>query len=362
MVSIENLLLVVSASIAGIIIFICGIITILYAINRKNSLIFLFSINWFLFSGFWFLDAAAHFFYSTLLMAIAFIPQCLGVPCIIIFLELIKKENVSPIKITVLIVIEIFLLIFAFLPGGMEIIDDYGVHSIGVFRVFQVIFLLYYSFFYLTWSYQTWKKAPLELKRLVNLLLLGSILFSIVTATMYALGSFIKLFNPIAFIIHSIGGLITIIIIWKEPKIIYILPFKAYRVLVVDTNTGVAVFKYDWAKIGEVEENIFSMVLQAIGSILDEVLKKGEVREIQMDRAVLLIQHDKKYPLASVLIASKSSKSLRYGLKLFNDRFISDFYSGSDEFYEVSRFEDAKKIVENVFDFVPEYKNESLKI
>jgi hypothetical protein len=123
---------------------------------------------------------------------------------------------------------------------------------------------------------------------------------------------------------------------------------------VVDTNAGTALFKYDWAKLTKVEENIFSMVLQAVGSILDEILKKGTVREIQMDKAILLIQHDKKYPIATVLVTSKSTKSLRYGLKTFYDQFIEEFYSGQD-LSEISRFEDAKKLVEVVFDFVPIY-------
>jgi len=128
---------------------------------------------------------------------------------------------------------------------------------------------------------------------------------------------------------------------------------------VVDTNEGIALFKYDWAELGKVEENIFSMVLQAVGSILDEILKKGEVREIQMDRAVLLIQHDKRYPIASVLVTSKSTKSLRYGLRIFNDQFISSFYTDGIDFHEVSKFKDANLLVEKIFDFVPERRKQT---
>ena len=96
------------------------------------------------------------------------------------------------------------------------------------------------------------------------------------------------------------------------------------------------------------------MVLQAVGSVLDEILKKGEVREIHMDRAVLLVQHDKRYPIASILVTSKSTKSLRYGLRTFNDQFISSFYTDGIDFHEVSKFKDASILVEKIFDFVPE--------
>ena len=97
------------------------------------------------------------------------------------------------------------------------------------------------------------------------------------------------------------------------------------------------------------------MVLQAVGSILDEILKKGEVREIKMDRAVLLIQHNKKYPVASVLVTTKSSKSLRYGLKKFNTQFIDKFESSFGGLYEVSRFKEASALVQEIFDFIPDY-------
>ena len=354
-ISFENILLVTSASAAGVLNIIGFILSFSYARRRKNRFLYLFSANWLFQSFFWGFDAASHLFYSPLLMAIAIIPQLIGVPCLFIFIDLVRRERVSSLKISVMLIIEIVLLILTFLPGGMQVIPGYGVHNVGALRIFQIIFLIYYVFTYFVWSFQTWKRAPSELKQLVNFLLFGSILFSIVTASMYFLGTFVKIFNSIGFITHSLGALFTIVVIWKEPKIIYILPFKAYRLLVIETNAGIGLFKHDWAKLSAVDENVFTMVLQAVGSILDEVLKKGEIREIKMDRAVVLIDHNKNYPVASVLVTSKSSKSLRYGLKKFNNQFIETFKSNFDGLYEVSRFKAARALVVEFFDFVPAY-------
>lgn len=362
MASLENLILILSASFAGVFVGVGGIITCIYAIKKKNRLIFLFSAMWLLYALFWFIDAAAHYYYSTILMAFAIVPQLIGVPCIIIFIELSRKERVSPAKITILFILEFVVLSVTFLlpeSENYDVIQGYGVHNKGILRIIQVIFLLYFVFQYFIWSIQTWRKAPLKFKRLVSWLLFGSTLFSIVTVLMYAIGGVIKIFNSIAFFTNGIGAFITIIVILKDPKIIYILPFKAYRILVVDTNEGIALFRYDWAEIGKVEENIFSMVLQAVGSVLDEILKKGEVREIHMDRAVLLVQHDKRYPIASILVTSKSTKSLRYGLRTFNDQFISSFYIDGIDFHEVSKFKDANILVEKIFDFVPERRKQT---
>ena len=360
MVDFDNFMLVAIASITGILVAIGGIITVIYAIRRKNRLIFLFSAMWLLYAVFWFIDAAAHYFYSIPLMSIAIIPQLIGVPCFIAFIELIKKEYVSPIKMSILVIIEaILFFITFFVQGNYEIIPEYGVHNKGILRIFQVIFLFYFVSMYFIWSYQTWRRAPVSLKRLTILLLIGSTLFSIVTALMYAIGTFIRTFNSIAFIVNGIGAFTTIIVILKDPRIIYILPFKAYRILIVDTIESVALFKHDWAKVGKLEENMFSMMLQAIGSVLDDILKKGEVHEIQMDRAVLLIHHDKTHSIASILISSKSSKSLRYGLKRFNEKFITVFHSDLNDKRKVSRFEETREIVDKVFDFVPSYKEGS---
>jgi hypothetical protein len=357
MVAFENLMLVLSASITGILVAIGGIITVIYSVKRNNRIILLFSAMWLSYAVFWFIDAVAHYSYSTYLMMLAIVPQLLGVPCIIVFTELIKKEHVSPIKISILIIIEALLFyVTFFIPGNYDIIPGYGVHNKGILRILQIIFIFYFVSLYFIWSYQTWRKAPASLKRLTTLLLIGSTLFSIATAALYALGSIIRIFNAIAFFVNGIGAFTTIIVILKDPRIILILPFKAYRILVVDTNASVALYKYDWAEVGELEEKMFSMMLQAIGNVLDDILKKGEVQEIQMDRAVLLIHHDKTCSIASILIATKSSKSLRFGLKRFNEKFISVFQTTLKGERRAGMFEETRDLVANVFDYVPSYK------
>ena len=104
-------------------------------------------------------------------------------------------------------------------------------------------------------------------------------------------------------------------VLLKEPSIIYILPFKAYRLTVFETSEGVTLIKHDWAELRSIDENVFSMLIQATRSVLNEIINKGEVRKIDLDKAVLMVQHDVKYPIVSVLVTSKSCKSLQYGLK-----------------------------------------------
>ena len=163
MESIQNLFLVISISSAGTFLGVGGIITCIYAIKRKNGLIILFSAMWLFTALNLFIAAAAHFFYSTFLMTLMIIPQLIGVPCIIIFIELSRKERVSPVKISILFIIEIMLLSVTFLlpeSENFEVIQGYGVHNKGILRIVQVIFLLYFVIQYFLWSLQTWRKSP----------------------------------------------------------------------------------------------------------------------------------------------------------------------------------------------------------
>jgi len=145
MISFDNMLLVTSASLAGVLNIIGFLLSFSYAKKRKNRLVYLFSANWLFQSFFWALDAASHLFYSPLLMALAIIPQTIGVPCLFIFIDLIKKERVSSVKITIVLLIEIILLYLTFIPGGMLILPGYGVHIVGALRIIQIIFLFYYG-------------------------------------------------------------------------------------------------------------------------------------------------------------------------------------------------------------------------
>lgn len=362
----ENLLLGITTVIAATLSLVNGILTFLYARRRKNRVILIFSTNWFLQALFWSLDATAHLTYTPLIMAIAFIPHTIGVLCLFIYIELIEKENVSAIRISILVIVELLFLLFAFLPlfntsflPGMEVKIGYGVHIVGLCRIFQIVFLIMYVLFYFSWSYKTWRKSPTELRQKATLLLLGSALFSIVTVLMYVIGSIpnLRIFNPLGFVVHGIGALITVVVIWQEPKLIYVLRFKAYRIIVLETGSGTTLFMHDWAELRKIDENFFSMMLQAISSVLNELLHKGKVREVHTDQAVLLVQHDLVHPIASVIVSSKSCKSLRYGLKQFNEQFVSKYSSDVKEnYHNVSRFKDAIVLVKKVFDFVPEYK------
>ncbi|MHA1562174.1 MAG: hypothetical protein ACTSPA_08615, partial [Promethearchaeota archaeon] len=116
---------------------------------------------------------------------------------------------------------------------------------------------------------------------------------------------------------QAIGILVVVIVLIKEPKLAYILPFKVYRILIMDTKSGLILYKHDWNELkAESSENIFSGMLQAISTMFDHTINKGNVREINFDEAILTLKISKKAPVACILISSSISKTLRNS---FND-------------------------------------------
>ncbi len=87
--------------------------------------------------------------------------------------------------------------------------------------------------------------------------------------------------------------------------------------------------------------------------LVNESVRKGNVQEIKMEQGVLLIHQDNKHPVASVLVASKSSRVLRDGLAAFNHKFVDRFGQYLDKNVSIEVFSDAKKLVESCFAFIP---------
>lgn len=123
----------------------------------------------------------------------------------------------------------------------------------------------------------------------------------------------------------ALGVLIGTFALIKQPQIAFILPFKAYRILVVDTDVGMPIFSHEFeVSKGKFQVGVFSGFIKAIGTLFDFTLDKGKVREITLDKAVLILHSSNLKPLVSILIADKSSPSLLKAFQAFSDNLFAD--------------------------------------
>ena len=88
--------------------------------------------------------------------------------------------------------------------------------------------------------------------------------------------------------------------------------------------------------------------------ILSEAVNKGEVREIQLSDAILLLHRSQQFSVACVLIATKSTQTLRHALNTFAEEFYEKY---ADEFdknmVNIRKFDSALELVDRHFGFVP---------
>ncbi|MGY5874270.1 MAG: hypothetical protein RTU30_00865 [Candidatus Thorarchaeota archaeon] len=152
----------------------------------------------------------------------------------------------------------------------------------------------------------------------------------------------------------SIGIIPIAIAFVRYPKLAYVLPFKVLRLTVFETKGGIPLFSHTW-DLGEeiAQDAMFSGMLQGIGMILDESVQKGAVREIILENGTLFLQRTYKFSVACVLVASKSSQTLRHALDSFTEHFYEEYSQFFDNPSEVRQFSTASRLVNEHFGFVP---------
>ncbi|MFW9916903.1 MAG: hypothetical protein ACFFGZ_14955 [Candidatus Thorarchaeota archaeon] len=209
--------------------------------------------------------------------------------------------------------------------------------------------------------YYCWKihwNAPQTMKFFSRLLLVGAICVGVLSSLMFIIGVDKEIPGSDG-LVFALGAFIIGFVIVSEPKLAYILPFKALRITVIDFGKGgLPLFTYTW-NLGEhlTDEALFSGMLTGISSILKESLQRGNVREIHLDTAVLIVQRSSQLPVACVLVTTKSSPSLKQSLNSFAISFFAEFSHQilNSELVDLQAYAPASRLVERFFPFVPEY-------
>jgi hypothetical protein len=146
------------------------------------------------------------------------------------------------------------------------------------------------------------------------------------------------------------------VVIARHPKLVFVLPFKVLRLAVIETEGGISLFTHTWKAAGKLgNEDLYAGMIQGVNLILKESLDRGDVQEIKLARASLLAYRDARFPIVFVIVATKASRTLRDALRLFANRFLSDFKDNLATKNDVGQFDPANAIVAECFPFVPEY-------
>jgi len=229
------------------------------------------------------------------------------------------REKVNTLTLVSICSFAVLFCVFAFLPGAQstEFEDRFILITWdGWFKIIANSFQIIIAGIIGYWGIITWYNAPFLIKKDATLFFVGTsclVLRVIINLLVY--------FHPFWILgvefIFTFGIILFTLSMTNEPKILFILPFTLYRIMVRDKD-GYPLFDHDWSK-SKINEQVFTGFLNAIQLMSVEVIHLGGILEVDLKEGVLMF-HESQYVTLG-LVSSKNSKFLRN--TLFN--FIEDF-------------------------------------
>lgn len=278
----------------------------------------------FSFSVFIFLDGLSLLYISKLLSIVSgfiLVPLTLS---LVIGITYIIKENFYSPGFVIVIGLSVLLIYLGFQPNAVDIQIQGGYIRLpwtGLFNDIGMMLTAISEVYMLYWGIKTLKNAPFLIKKEAYLFFLGIFFASVVAMFFYVL----YLIDPFYILISNFALLIGLLIVTLsamiEPKLLYILPFTVYRIVVKDRE-GYPLFDHDWSK-SEISENIFTGFINAIQLMSEEIMNMGGLLDIQLDDGILILHESENITVG--LITSKSSKLLRYSVTNFTCDFENKF-------------------------------------
>ncbi len=324
------------------------------------------SLLFFLMVSFSFLAAIltplSHLYLSVPLIAVQDVCTLAQITTLVLWIDTITRDSPDPRKLVVMVVLVTFSLTMVLNTPDLYFVARYPngelhmahqpliwyLASVTISSGFAASIILAYSAIIVT-------RAPTSLKKPALLLFAGAIIWGPGNLVLILFQA-TKVVPGITHAIGGIGVLVLVIAITKYPRLGHLLPFKALRVTVMDTSAGIPLFTHIWASGDHrVEDELFSGMVQGVSLIVKESVAAGDFEELKTARAVLIMRWVEKYPIACVLVATRSSRALRQSLDRFAGRFIEEFAGALAQPTNVGQFKPASKLVAECFPLIPEY-------
>ncbi len=205
-------------------------------------------------------------------------------------------------------------------------------------------------------AYKIFKNAPSSLKKHASWFFKGFLLTGVSLAFM-ELDRIIDMVAPFripAGVILFIGLFIIVATLSRSPQLAYILPFKVFRLSVINIEAGTSIFGHTW-EAGKhfIDEDLYTGMVQGVRQILTESMRQGDLEEIKTEYATLLLQRRKDVPIMFCLATSGPSMVLKNVLNVFATEFCNQFGEYCNNTANTTPFQGAIALVEKLFLFVP---------
>jgi len=238
-------------------------------------------------------------------------------------------------------------------PGATRIYLEAGylrVDWAGSFNIMGILFTSISVLYLFFWGIKTWKNAPFLIKKEANIFFIGILFICPLGLIFYVLYLFETLLILVSGFMTMIGSLIFIFTLAREPKLLYILPFTIYRIVVKDRD-GQPLYDHDWSDTN-ISEAIFTGFLNAVQLMSEEVMHIGGLLDINLEEGILIVKESKNITVG--LVASKTSKLLRDSVIKFTDDFEMKFERElKNSVKDMSQYDAAFELIEKYFSNFP---------
>src|SRR5271157_48883 len=348
---------VISGFIAAIVVFV-GIPMLIRDYSQRKyqfyltlALIFLsFSLNLFF-------KALSILFMSESLHLMSIYAALLAFPASAAFYDMVTHERLGVWKMSFAFMICVAVFAASFVPGSIiEVMyptGEPGLTWAGLLSITGVLGNFFADACIILPVLRIYYHSPSSMKRIAFAFIVLPVL-----AILAGIHSAISGIYPLPGFENTLVVLIGILLFWtfiRNPQLGFVLPFKVSRLTILSTNSGIAIFDHIWA-IGQQtsDDGLYGGMLQGVSTILQESIGKGNLQEIHLQQATLILNYNEQSHLAFVLISTKPTKTLRQAIDYFSSSFIEKF--GIVEFNggNVTRFADAEDLVKECFAFIPE--------
>jgi len=339
--------------IIAIIGFVLTIITYIKPKTKKITSLNYIRLSIFCFSIFIFIDGLALLYVNKPLSIISgfiLIPFTLS---LVIGVRYITKESYYSFGFVIVVGLSVLLLYIGFQPNAVAIQIQGGYIRLpwkGLFGNVGMTLSVIVGVYIFYWGIKTLKNAPFLIKKEAYLFFLGIFVGSILAMFFYVLYLIDSFFIILSNFTLLTGLLIITTSVMIEPKLLYILPFTVYRIVVKDRK-GYPLFDHDWSK-SEISEDIFTGFINAIQLMSEEIMNRGGLLDIHLKDGILILHESENITVG--LITSKSSKLLRSSVANFTRDFEKKFENILKEGKKDMRdYENAHELIEKHFSNFP---------
>ncbi|MFX1357408.1 MAG: hypothetical protein ACFFA8_08970 [Promethearchaeota archaeon] len=264
------------------------------------------------------------------------------------------KETYNSIVLIICSCFGTIFFLLAFTPDAIIIIpegNNYTTTWSGAFLWVGDFYQLFPPIVIFYWGYKTLKNAPILIKREAILFFIGICFASPIVFLVYIFSYLYgAVFILITDVLFGVGVMIYCIAIMKEPKLLYILPFTVYRIIVKDRK-GYPLFDHDWSH-SNIDEEIFTGFINAVQIMSEEVMNIGGLLDINLQKGILILHESESITVG--LVSSKTSQLLKDSIVNFTSDFEDMFEKQLKEScIEPEKYEPAYLLIDKHFSNFP---------